>query len=564
MEALFEFLLRASAGLMLFYLVYWLFLRNETFYRGNRLFLLLALVSAILLPLFPLQYDVLVEPENKTTIFQAINDTFKNIKPVQPELTETTVIFGWENIILTIYITGTVIFLIRLLTQSIVLIHLMFKYRIKSLEGIRIVENEKYGLPFSFFNVVFINPKFHTQANLPEILAHEKVHIREFHWFDLLFTELLTVIFWFNPFIWMFEHAIKQNHEYLADQGVLAQGHSVARYQALLINQLMGMQIIGITNNLNFALNTNRFKMMTKMKTSRLLGIKFAWALPAVALLLFAFAEPEYKAKPMETLNRVTDVQKGEKEQVIHGKVVQEETKKPLAGASIIIKGTSIGTVSDSEGNFTLANPNPEVDKKTGGLITEFVISYVGYQTVLERFGPILGQPDKEGVITSYDFPLKEGVIQLDLTELIKQLPPPPPPPPPSKNEKSSSSSFPSVKKETAPPPPPPPPVSSSNEKEVFVVVEELPEYPKGMGFLANDVWQSAKIMAREKGVKGKATIGFTIDDTGKPVNVKILESDNELAGKSAASIVMNMKNWKPGSQRGKKVPVNYILPIEF
>jgi hypothetical protein len=153
METLFEFLLRASAGLMLFYLVYWLFLRNETFYRGNRLFLLLALVSAVIIPLFPLHYDVLVEQENKTTIFQAINDTFKNIKPGEPEVTKTTENFGWENIILTIYITGTVFFLIRLLTQTIVLIHLIFKYRIKSLDGIRIVENEKYGLPFSFFNI---------------------------------------------------------------------------------------------------------------------------------------------------------------------------------------------------------------------------------------------------------------------------------------------------------------------------------------------------------------------------------------------------------------------------
>jgi hypothetical protein len=266
MGTLFEFLIRASAGITLFYLVYLLFLRNETFYNANRWFLLFALVSAVVLPLFPLHYSVLVEPEKNTTIFQALNDTFKNIQPIQPEITETTKAFGWGNIILTIYITGTAIFLFRLLSQTLVLIHLMIKCQIKSSDGIRIVENEKYGLPFSFFNIVFINPKFHTQANLPEILAHEKVHIRGFHWFDLLFIELLTVIFWFNPFIWFFEHAIKQNHEYLADQGVLAQGHSVARYQALLINQLMGMQIIGVTNNLNFALNTNRFKMMTKRK----------------------------------------------------------------------------------------------------------------------------------------------------------------------------------------------------------------------------------------------------------------------------------------------------------
>ncbi len=296
METIFNFLLKASSGIGLFYLVYWFFLRKETFYKANRWFLIVALLTAVLLPLFPLSYTVIAEPNSNTTVYNTIADTFKNIPVVKVDKS-TTQIFHWEQVVLLIYLTGAAIFLLRLLSQTTILIYLMIKYRVKSQDGIRIVENEKYGLPFSFFNVVFINPKFHTQEDLPEILAHEKVHIRENHWFDLLFIELLTVIFWFNPFIWFFERSIKQNHEYLADEGVLAQGHHIGRYQALLINQLMGMQIIGITNNLNFALSKNRLKMMTKTKTSRRSGVKFAWALPVVALLLFAFAEPEYQAK---------------------------------------------------------------------------------------------------------------------------------------------------------------------------------------------------------------------------------------------------------------------------
>nr|WP_320154128.1 M56 family metallopeptidase [uncultured Draconibacterium sp.] len=294
METSLFYLLNASGGIILFYLVYWLFLRNETFHVANRWFLVASLLLAILLPLIPVRYEVLIEAtEGAKSGAHTIADTFKNI-PVFKSTEESTTTFGWQQAILLIYLTGAAIFLLRLLTQTVVLIHLMIKHRVSSLQGMRVVKNEKYGLPFSFFNVVFINPKFHTQDDLPEILAHEKVHIRENHWFDLLFIELLTVIFWFNPFIWMFERAIKQNHEYLADKGVLAQGHTVGRYQALLVNQLMGMQIIGITNNLNFAISTNRLKMMTKKKTSARRLIRFTWALPALALLLFAFAEPQY------------------------------------------------------------------------------------------------------------------------------------------------------------------------------------------------------------------------------------------------------------------------------
>jgi TonB family protein len=557
METMLFFLLKASAGMALFYSVYWLFLRKETFYTANRWFLLVSLLTSVFIPVFPLQYTVLVD-QPETLNFRTIADTFKNIPvftshEVQPES------FNWQRLVWLIYLAGVAVFFFRLLFQSVLLTRLLLKSEPKFTAGIRIVENKKYSLPFSFFNTVFINTEFYTQESLPEILAHEKVHIREKHWFDLLFIELLTVIFWFNPFIWFFERTIKQNHEYLADKGVLAQGHSVGRYQALLINQLMGMQVIGVTNNLNFALNTNRLKMMTKKKTSRLSGVKFAWALPAFALLLFAFAEPEFKTKPVEKPTPATNVQKAEKEQVIHGKVVRDDNKKPLAGASIVIKGTSIGTVSDFEGNFTLTNPNPEVDSNNGGLITEFVISYVGYQTESQRFGPPLGQPDKEGVLTRYDFSLKEAVIVLDMMELIKQLPPPPPPIS-SKSEKSSLS----AKDKATPPPPPPPPAKTDAEEEVFVVVEELPKYPKGMGFLANDVMQKEKIMARENKAKGKAKIGFTVSETGKVTDVKIIEAENETAGRAAASIIEKMPDWKPGRQHGKPVPVKYILPMEF
>jgi hypothetical protein len=409
----------------------------------------------------------------------------------------------------------------------------MLEQRMNLLDGLRVVENEKYGLPFSFFNVVFINPKFHTQANLPEILAHEKVHIREFHWFDLLFTELLTVIFWFNPFIWMFEHAIKQNHEYLADRGVLAQGHSVARYQALLINQLMGMQIIGITNNLNFALNTNRFKMMTKMKTPRVLGVKFAWALPAIALLLFAFAEPEYQAK--EVSNKVQTVLNGtvpaEKTVKISGLVLNEKNEA-LPGTSIVIKGSSVGTVSDMNGKFEL-----EVPEKSS-----IVLSFVGKETLVVDYNQIISGEMKEGAFNK-KYVLKDVII------LIEPAAPAPPPAP--------------VKKEKlAPPPPPPPP--TDEEKEVLYIVEDMPQYPGGYEALSAFVFEMQQKLTQAKGIKGKGKVAFTVNGKGKVTDIKIVEQDNDGVGKGAVAIVSEMKDWTPGKQRGKAVPVKYILPVEF
>jgi TonB family protein len=534
METIFEFLLKASSGIALFYLVYWFFLRKETFYTANRWFLLTALLSAIFIAIFPVQYSVLIEAENNKTVFKSISDTFKNI-PVVTDSELPTESFNWQQAVLLVYITGAALFLLRLLTQTFILIQLMIKHRIKSLDGTRVVENEKYGLPFSFFNVVFINPKFHTQADLPEILAHEKVHIRERHWFDLLFIELLTVIFWFNPFIWFFEHSIKQNHEYLADKGVLAQGHSAGRYQALLINQLMGMQIIGITNNLNFALNTNRLKMMTKKKTSRLFGIKFVLALPALALLLFAFAEPSYEVKDAspKVQNESKEATNTEKTVKLAG-LVLDENNEALAGTSIVVKGSTIGTVSDLDGKFLL-----EVPEKSS-----IVLSFVGKETMVEHYTQITSGEMKEGAFYK-KYVLKDAVI------LIGPAAPVPPPPPAGEE----------IKENLAPPPPPPP---ANGDKEVFYVVEDMPQYPGGHANLKEYVQKMQQKLAKEKGIKGKASISFTVDKNGKVTDIKIVEADDLAAGKAAINIVSGMEDWSPGKQRGKAVPVKYLLPIEF
>lgn len=281
---------------------------------------------------------------------------------------------------------------------------------------------------------------------------------------------------------------------------------------------------------------------MTKKKTSRKLGVKFVWALPAIALLLFAFAEPVYKVKAVETESSISAVQSGEKEFTIHGKVVREGNEKPMHGASVIIKGTTIGTVADKDGTFTLVDPNPRVDEQTGVLSTPLVISYVGMETI-EAGVSASGKAIEDGRFT---FKMKEGFVYIETN-------PPPPPPPPSK-----------TKMDKQVPPPPPPPVIIEGEGEVFFVVEDMPKYPGGHWALVSYVVGMHKEMSKTNNLNGKVQVGFTVDENGKVSNIKVLEKDNDEAAKSAVDIVSGMPDWSPGKQRGKAVPVNYIIPIEF
>ena len=537
MEHFTSFLLKASAGIILFYLVYWFLLRKETFHKANRWFLLAALLSSVLLPLLPVQYTILVEQQHNSNLLVSIPDTFNHLPSVTGR-EPMTGSFSWHQAVWVVYFTGACIFLLRLVSQTIILVHLMLKYRIKRMEGIPIIENEKYQLPFSFFNMVFINPNFHNQENLPEILAHEKVHIRENHWFDLLIIELLTVIFWFNPFIWFYERSIKQNHEYLADQGVLAQGHRIGRYQALLINQLMGLQVIGLTNNLNFALNTTRFKMMTKTKTSRLSGLKFLWALPALALLLFACAEPDYQVLNTEPDNEnvlalnVPDSQKSIK---VEG-IVLDEAKNPLHGTSVVVKGTTIGTVADLNGKFKLEMPEE----------SNIVLSFIGKETIEESYEKITSGPEK-GNIFNPEFVLKDAVIEIRNKTYSGELPPPPPPPV-------------VIEVKNSPPPPPP----SQNGETFFFIVEDMPQFPGGIAGLEKYYTEMQQKIAQSEGIKGKAKVAFTIDVNGKVTQIKVVEQDNAGAARGAIRIASEMPEWTPGKQRGKAVPVKFLLPLVF
>lgn len=541
MEPLFAFLARASAGIILFYCIYWLFLRNETFHHANRWYFIGALSSSVLLPLFPFRYAVPLEPGDNTIMFQELNDTFKNMQPVYSVSSEASAGTGLISILAIVYIIGAFLVLMRLLIQTGILIHLLTQCKIVSNEGIRIAENKKYNTTFSFFNIVFINPEFINQTDLPKIIAHEKVHIRECHWCDLVITELLTVIFWFNPFIWFFERSIKQNHEYLADKGVISMGYCVARYQILLINQLMGMQVIGISNYLNFALNKNRFIMMTKKETSKLKRAKLLVALPILAVMIFAFAEPMYLVQ--EHSMNINSKHELESQQMVEitGEVVDEHDN-PVHGVSVVIKGTTTGTITGPDGKFELKVP----------LGNELVLSFVGMETIFDDMS------DKKTTMPGNGkyqrrYIMSEGVFNI-LPEKHFTRPPASPPP-----------SYPSQVRERPEQPRKSPVEEPKNDyKEVFIIVEEMPVYPGGFYELGRYVNQMEEKLSKEQNMKGKALIGFTIDESGRVCRISILEQDNDEVARGAAEIATNMIDWTPGRQRGKPVPVNLTLPVKF
>lgn len=543
METLIELIIRISIGSAIFYAFYALLLRKTTFFRLNRLYLLAAIVLPVLFAIFPLQYTVWVEGRAPMQT-EVWNDLLGQGAPIpndQPLANESN--FNWSSVLLAIYSTGLILLALRLLLQSIKPIQLILTNSKNKNGHYPIVENRHFSVPFSFFNHIFIHPEYHKQEDLPIILAHEEVHIRERHWIDLLVIELFTLVFWFNPISWLLEQAIKQNHEYLADQGVLSRGQSPARYQLLLVNQLMGMQVLGLSNNLNFALGPTRLNMMKKQKTSPKQLLRLGLLLPVVAGLLFAFAKPEYKttaSTPLQTESGITTVTTTTEKTEISG-IVLDQNGAPLPGTSIVMKGSTLGTVADRDGKFKLNVPN---DSEVA-----LVASFVGYKTESNEL-----KAELETNRFELNFTLEKAVIFVS-TELDEDdIPPPPAPPVPVAIDAPDSPNS---------------PVNS--EDEVFIVVEEMPHYPGGHYALAKYINEEQSKFKVGYPIGGSApdygptTVKFTVSANGKVGQVVVRKSSGVKAlDDQAVKIVKGMEDWTPGKQRGKAVPVDYALQIKF
>jgi hypothetical protein len=91
-----------------------------------------------------------------------------------------------------------------------------------------------------------------------------------------------------------------------------------------------------------------------------------------------------------------------------------------------------------------------------------------------------------------------------------------------------------------------------------------MPKYPGGQAELGMHVQKMQKKLASAKNTSSKAKVSFTVSTSGKVTDIKVVEKDNDAAAKGAYTIANEMSDWEPGKQRGKAVPVKFMLPVEF
>lgn len=283
------YLLKVTACTAAFYFVYFAFLKNETFFKLNRFYLIFTVIGSFILPLFHFSNQAIKIPATFSETLNTVN-VFSNQSLV------TNFSLNIFLIIFIIYIGITSFFLFRYLFRIIVLSsNFLNKSEITSDGNYKLIKTNKDIPPCSFFNYIIIPNRLIDSGDLPKILTHENVHVKQMHSVDNLLIELITALLWFNPFVWKIKTAIKNTHEYLADEGVVEQGFDTTGYRLLLLEHAVGFKL-GLANNLNQSITLKRMLMLNKSKSNWAAKLKVLSVIPVLFLLIGVFScESEMK-----------------------------------------------------------------------------------------------------------------------------------------------------------------------------------------------------------------------------------------------------------------------------
>ncbi|WP_339623169.1 M56 family metallopeptidase [uncultured Winogradskyella sp.] len=318
----------------LFLLVYDVFLKGETFFNYNRAYLLITSVLSLLLPFIKLPKlktlatnDFVIQlPEVFLgTAAPTANDVF--VSAQAGIIIEQPAIPLWQTVLVMGATIALLFFVFKLMR-----LYWMRLNNPKHWQGnILIVSLIKSTAAFSFFNTIFLGERI-SETDKPTIYKHELVHIKELHTLDLLLFELLRIVMWFNPLVYLYQNRIKELHEYIADEKAVKQ-HGKSLYYQNLLNQIFDVHNVSFTNTFfKKSLIKKRIAMLQKSKSKQLNLIKYTLLIPMVfGMLIYTSTEVRAQEKAKAT----TEVTQEPSEEELIKKYIKELEQMEKDGASL-------------------------------------------------------------------------------------------------------------------------------------------------------------------------------------------------------------------------------------
>ncbi|TDR25972.1 M56 family metallopeptidase [Flavobacterium cheniae] len=285
MENLLMYFAKVNGLIILFYLMYILFLRKETFFVSNRWYFLSGLILSLILPLITFTKIIWVEPTPIPEYYEeAIPITYNTIEtPIQ----EATL--DWSLILMSAYIVISILIILKIGIELVSFFKRIQKQNKQKESDYTLVDSNSAENPFSFFSYIVINKDMFTEEELQHILTHESIHVKQKHSFDVLIGKVFCAIFWVNPIIWFYRKAMLQNLEFIADNETFQQIENKYEYQKTLLKVVTHQHNLSITNQFYQSLIKKRIVMLHTNQSHKKNVWKYATILPLLVGFMLLF-----------------------------------------------------------------------------------------------------------------------------------------------------------------------------------------------------------------------------------------------------------------------------------
>jgi len=287
------YLVKSGLCLLVMLTAYRLLLEKEKMLRFNRLYLLFSLIFSFTVP-FVRMPDRL-QPIHMTnewaaaapgiaTQITAANNNHGQVLPATQPIQLTTICWICYSLV-------TAVLLFRFFRNLYLIHRCISRNRQIRLDAARLVLVPENIVIHTFYKTIFTNEALYTAEGLEEeVLTHELAHVRQLHTLDILFVEVLRLLFWFNPLVLLYRRAIQLNHEFLADEAVTQAYKDPKKYQYLLLNKMMPAAHAAFSSPLNYKITKKRLIMITTTANTTSILLKKLTIAPLLIGALFLFS----------------------------------------------------------------------------------------------------------------------------------------------------------------------------------------------------------------------------------------------------------------------------------
>ncbi len=242
-----HYILQTIAFQLFFLIIYDVFLKRDTFFNWNRAYLLVTVLLSIVLPFIKIESFKQVIPQQfiimlPEVILGNLTQTESNFVLINGIEQTSRFIFTWELF----FVLGATFAFVLFTYKFIKILFLIYKNPKRWKGDLLIIKLINSNAAFSFFHYVFLG-EFITTKDKNTILKHEAIHVKQNHSVDLLLFEVLRILFWFNPLVYMYQSRIRTLHEFIADAKAI-KSQDKSQYYENLLTQVFETQNVSFIN----------------------------------------------------------------------------------------------------------------------------------------------------------------------------------------------------------------------------------------------------------------------------------------------------------------------------